>query len=78
MRELADRVGITDQTLRKVERGDMTVGIGIVFEAATLVGVSLFHEDRDRLSLDVDRARAQAALLPRRVRPRSRAVKDDF
>ena len=78
MRELAERAGITVFTLRKVERGDPTVSLGVAFEVAALVGVPLFHEDRARTSLDLSRARERAALLPRRVRARKEDVRDDF
>jgi transcriptional regulator with XRE-family HTH domain len=77
-RELADRAGITPETLSKVERGDVSVGLGTAFEMATLVGVPLFHEDRSRLTIDLDRTRDRAALLPQRVRTRLGDVKDDF
>ena len=79
MQELADRAGITKFTLGKVERGDLTVGLGVAFEVAALVGVPLFHEDRPQLSADLDRARDRIALLPQRVRARrEEAVKDGF
>ncbi len=78
MQELADRAGITPFTLRKVERGDLTVGLGVAFEVAALVGVSLFHEDRSRLTSDLERARDRLALLPERVRRSGEDVKDDF
>lgn len=78
MQELADRAGIAKFTLGKVEHGDPTVGLGVAFEVATLVGVPLFHEDRSQLSSDVDRARDRIALLPQRVRARGEDVKDDF
>ena len=78
VQELADRAGITPFTLRKVERGDMTVSLGVAFEVAALVGVPLFHADRSRLMLDAERTRARAALLPQRVRARRQEVKDDF
>ncbi len=77
-RELAERAGITQATLRKVERGDPTVSLGVAFEVATLVGVPLFHEDRTRLSLDLDRTRGRVAVLPQRVRIPRGGVKDDF
>jgi transcriptional regulator with XRE-family HTH domain len=77
-RELAERAGITQATLRKVERGDPTVTLGVAFEVATLVGVPLFHEDAARLSLDLDRTRSRVALLPQRVRAPAEGVKDDF
>jgi transcriptional regulator with XRE-family HTH domain len=75
-RELADRAGIAPDTLAKVERGDMTVALGVAFEVAALVGVPLFHEDRPRLTMDLDRTRALVAVLPQRVRKRK--VRDDF
>ena len=76
--ELADRAGITRETLSKVERGDLSVGLGTAFEVAALAGVPLFHEDRARLSIDLDRTLARSALLPQRVRTRKEDVKDDF
>jgi transcriptional regulator with XRE-family HTH domain len=77
-RELAERAGITPGTLIRIERGDPSVRLGTAFEAAALVGVPLFHADRSRLTLDLDRTRARAALLPERVRPRGEDVKDAF
>lgn len=76
--ELADRVGITRVTLNKIERGDPTVGLGVAFEAAALVGVPLFHHDPARLRADATRTRDRLALLPQRVRARKEPVKDDF
>ncbi len=78
MRELAERVGTTEFTLGKVERGDPTVSLGVAFEAATLVGVPLFNEDPSRTTLDIDRVRARIALLPHRIRARKEDVRDDF
>jgi transcriptional regulator with XRE-family HTH domain len=75
--ELADRVGISRPTLGKIESGDPSVGLGVAFEAAALVGVPLFQDDRNRLSENVARAQDRLALLPRRVRSRG-PVRDDF
>ncbi len=76
--DLADRAGITRPTLRRIERGDLGVTLGSAFEVARLTGVPLFYPDRERLSLDLDRATARAALLPERIRPRRDPVRDDF
>lgn len=76
--DLADRAGVAVPTLRKVENGDLGVALGTAFELAALTGVPLFFEDRERLSMDLDRARARSALLPQRVRRRSGGVHDDF
>jgi transcriptional regulator with XRE-family HTH domain len=76
--ELAERAGITPGTLIKIERGDPGVRLGTTFEVASLAGVPLFHADRSRLTLDLDRTRARSALLPERVRPRREEVRDEF
>ncbi len=68
LQELADRVGVTEVTMRKVERGDLTVGLGVALEAAAVVGVPLFHEDRSRRSLEAGRVDDRLALLPQSVR----------
>ncbi|HEY3766269.1 MAG TPA: helix-turn-helix transcriptional regulator [Gaiellales bacterium] len=74
--ELAQRAGVSPVTIRKVERGDPTVGLGVAFEVAALVGVPLFDESAERRSLDLDRAGDRLAVLPKRVRPRE--VDDAF
>ena len=74
--ELAERVGVSVVTVRKVEAGDPTVALGTAFEAATLVGVALFHEDRARRALEAEVVQARLAVLPASVRPRE--VDDDF
>jgi transcriptional regulator with XRE-family HTH domain len=76
--ELAERAGITPGTLIKIERGEPSVRLGTAFEAASLVGVPLFHADRSQLTLDLDRTRARSALLPERIRPRREDVQDEF
>lgn len=77
LQELADRVGVTHPTMRKVERGDLSVGLGVAFEAAALVGVPLFHEDPARLRLEAGRVEDRLAVLPERVR-KPVDVDDDF
>jgi transcriptional regulator with XRE-family HTH domain len=77
-RDLAERAGITTDTLSKIERGNLGVAVGTAFEVAALVGVPLFYEDRSRLTLDLDRTRARSALLPQTVRKPRREVDDDF
>ena len=46
--ELAERVGVAHPTIRKIERGDPTVGLGPAFEAAALLGIPLFGDDPGR------------------------------
>ncbi|WP_395782162.1 helix-turn-helix transcriptional regulator [Aquidulcibacter sp.] len=76
--DLAARVGIARSTLQLIEKGHPKVEIGLVFEAATLVGVPLFVDEPSRLASEQSRIDDKLALLPQSVRvPRSK-VKDDF
>jgi transcriptional regulator with XRE-family HTH domain len=75
--ELAERVGVTEATMLKVEHGDPGVRLGIAFEAAALVGVPLFDEDRSRRALEATRIEDRLAVLPKKVR-RPREANDDF
>ena len=75
--ELAERVGVSEATMLKVEHGDPGVRLGIAFEAAALVGVPLFDEDRSRRALEAARVEDRLAVLPQRVRQPLEAD-DDF
>jgi transcriptional regulator with XRE-family HTH domain len=77
LQELAERVGVTAVTMRKVESGDPSVRLGIAFEAAALTGVALFDEDRARRRGEAARVEDRLAVLPQRVR-RPTEVDDDF
>ena len=76
--ELADRAGISRATLQKIEKGDLGVAIGLVFEVATLVGVTLFEEERSTLATHIARTDDRLALLPKTVRKHRRPVDDEF
>jgi transcriptional regulator with XRE-family HTH domain len=76
LKELAERVGATEVTLRKVERGDPTVGLGVAFEAAAVLGVALFHADAGRRALEAGRTQDRLAVLPTQVR--KPVIDDDF
>src|SRR3954451_18171975 len=77
LQELAERVGVTAVTMRKVERGDPSVRLGVAFEAATLTGVPLFDPDPSRRRLEAERIDDRLAVLPRLVR-RPKEIDDDF
>ena len=77
-RELAARAGISRATLQKIEKGDLRVAIGLVFEAAVLVGVPLFDEEPGSLAAHIARIDEKLALLPRATRKRGKPVDDDF
>jgi transcriptional regulator with XRE-family HTH domain len=74
--ELAERVGVSLGTLTSVEQGSPTVGIGVVLESATLLGIDLLGATPDQLPGRTAAARNHLALLPRRIRPE--VVDDDF
>jgi len=76
--ELADRAGVSLNTLRNVERGAPTVAVGVVFELATLLGIELFGADSTQLPDLVSRHQDRLALLPARVRTPHEPVDDDF
>ena len=76
--ELAERVGVSAPLISRIENGHPSTQIGAVFEAAVLVGVPLFGEDRSRLSRTARAERDRLALLPARVRKRPVAIRDDF
>jgi len=76
--DLSERAGVSLVTLRKVERGDPTVALGIAFEVATLLGIPLFAASRDELSSLAARGRERLALLPARVREPAAQVHDAF
>ena len=77
-RELAERAGITPPTLGKVERGDPTVGLGVAFDVALIVGVPLFFDEPGRLAGELARQAELVRLLPSRVASGPEEVDDDF
>ena len=77
LEQLADRVGVGVVTMRKVERGDLTVAIGTVFEAATIVGVTLFDDDLRLRRFEAGRIDDRLALLPKRIQL-PKHIDDDF
>ena len=76
--ELADRAGISRGLLQRIEKGNLKCEIGAAFEVATLVGVKLFDADENMLTKYLTQNREKLALLPKSVRKKPRAVRDDF
>lgn len=77
-RNLADRAGISRATLQKIENGEMRCAIGFVFEVAALVGVNLFEQDKFPLSKQIEQTRDKIALLPKRIKAKTKVVDDNF
>ena len=76
--ELAERLGVSVQTLRRLEHGSPTVAIGLVLDAALLCGVELFSTPPDQLDRLARDARTRVALVPARARRTPVAIDDDF
>jgi transcriptional regulator with XRE-family HTH domain len=76
--ELADRAGISRGLLQRIEKGNLKCEIGAVLEAATIVGVKLFDADEKMLKRYLRQTEEKLTLLPKSVRKKSKAVRDDF
>ncbi|WP_281020028.1 helix-turn-helix transcriptional regulator [Minwuia sp. IMCC3060] len=78
VQQLAERVGVSRDMIRRIENGDPRCGIGSVFEAATIVGVPLFEAEESRLSMRVAEQAEKLQLMPKTVRETKEVVRDDF
>ncbi len=78
LENLSDRACISRTTLRKIERGEVTCEIGLVFEVATLVGIKLFEADYGTLKAQNERVEDKIALLPKSIQPQEKDLEDDF
>lgn len=76
--ELSERADISRGLLRRIENGDPSCGIGIVFEVATLLGLQLFQSDHDELLLKNKIIEEKLALLPARIKKSKAELDDDF
>lgn len=75
---LAARAGISRATLQKIEAGEMSPSIGLVFEVAALVGVPLFEQESRALATSLELTQSKIALLPKRIKNKTKMVDDDF
>lgn len=75
--ELAERLGVSRQTVSALEQGEPKVGIGIVFEAAVIVGIPLLAPDRPTLDKVSTVVGGLATLLPSRTGG-VKELSDDF
>lgn len=76
--ELAERLGVARSTLQRMEKGDPKVEIGLMFEAAALVGVMLFDNDEKGIMTLSSRTDDRIALLPKHIYKAGKQVVDDF
>lgn len=67
--QVADRAGISRDTLRSLEKGETTVGLDVFLNVARVLGtLDRVVEALDPYETDLGRARADQ-ILPKRVRP---------
>ena len=75
---LAERVGVSRQTISAIEQGDSKVSIGTFFEAAQVVGIPLLAESKQGLQQLSTVVAGLASLLPERTRTQKVELDDDF
>jgi transcriptional regulator with XRE-family HTH domain len=78
IQELADRAGVNERTVRAVERGAPTTGVGTVFELAWLVGLELLGRDDRELPDLVAQRKQRLTLAPKRVHTSARPSRQAF
>ncbi|UJS25019.1 MULTISPECIES: helix-turn-helix transcriptional regulator [Thiothrix] len=76
--ELAERLGVSRQTISAIEKGDAKVSIGAVFEAATIVGIPLLTDNARELQRLSTTVANLASLLPERARTIKVELDNDF
>ena len=75
---LAERAGVSRDLIQRIEHGDPRCGVGVVFEAAAIVGVPLFEADRGALTGRLAEQEEKLRLLPKSIHKTKTVVKDDF
>jgi DNA-binding XRE family transcriptional regulator len=75
---LAQRLNISRYSIMALEKGSPTVAVGIVFEAAVIVGIPLFAEDTRTVQQLKQSMTHFNALLPQRVRHKNEPIDDNF
>ncbi len=76
--ELAERIGTTRPTIQQIEQGNPATGMGLYFEAANILGVSLFEADEHQMTAIQKNLDMSLALLPKRIDKDHDEVFDDF
>ncbi len=76
--ELAERVGTSRPTILQIEQANPTTGLGLYFEAANLLGISLFEPDANEMTAIQKNLDMKLSLLPKRIDKDRSEVFDDF
>lgn len=75
---LAEQAGISRNLLYRIEMGDPTCAIGVVFEVATLLGIKLFDMEPNALTRYLRQTEEKLALLPKAIHDSTKDLNDDF
>ncbi|OGV28017.1 MAG: hypothetical protein A3F18_05030 [Legionellales bacterium RIFCSPHIGHO2_12_FULL_37_14] len=75
---LAERLGVSRQTIIAIEKGDPNVSVGTVFEAAYIVGIPLMTNDQASLEKWQAILADFSALLPKRISQKKPRIDNDF
>ncbi len=75
---LADQAGISRNLLYRIETGDPSCAIGVVFEVATLLGIQLFEMEPNALTRYRRQTEEKLALLPKAIHDSTKDFNDDF
>lgn len=76
--DVSERAGISRSMLQKIEKGDVSCAIGLVFEVATILGVNLFDSDQTPLGQQLERIGDKVKLLPKTIHKTKRPISNDF
>jgi len=76
--ELSERLGVSRYTVIALEKGEPKVGVGTMFEAATIVGIPLLASDQDELNKLATTVANLTSILPERGRRKKVTLDDDF
>lgn len=76
--ELAERAGVSRGVVQRVEKGDLSCGVGTVFELAYIVGIQLLDLDNQGLSQQISQVENKLTLLPKAIHQSSKVINDDF
>lgn len=76
--ELAEKTGVSHGLVTRAESGDMGCSIGVVFEMAAILKISLFDLEPNDLSSYLNVKQEKLHLLPKAVRKSKVELKDDF
>jgi len=78
VQQVASRVGISRGLMQRIEKGDPKCEVGVVFEAAHIVGIALFEEDASKLGERLQQTKRNLSLLPKSAPKNTRSIRDDF